>query len=252
MARKLGAPPKVTANLTRPVPLETNFDFLQGAFERAEKARRTSLGAALVALVTLTALVLLGFTATQSTNADRSAVQAANSSDASTVAKIGQLDQAGGIPADQLRAHAAARQGALKNALKNDVDLAAILSTLNASTPSGVKLTSVEFTGIGPAPAAGTATPGATGSAATPSGAAQPTSGQTLTVVASVKSFGDIGRWGASLKQVPGLEFGQPTWTGGNDNLIVTMTAKVQPASLSARAKKATAADMFGFDKGSN
>lgn len=241
------------AGAARLTPIATNFDFLEGAFVRAERGRRTSLGAAVAALIVLSAFVLLGATATMNQRTDTVATATAQNSDAVAVAEIARLDQAGGISADQLRAHAVARQSSVKVALKDDTDVASLMAAVNNSTPAGVKLTSVEFTGV--VPTAGPPAPAAPGGTAAPAPApgAGVTSSRTLTVTGTASSFSKIGQWSSALANVPGLTMSaDPTWTGGGDALTVTLSATVTEQSNSARAKAAAASDQYGFPKGAN
>lgn len=251
------------------VPIATNFDFLEGAFARAEKARRTILGAAMGALVALSAMTLVGVQAAVVARTDRATTEQVQSSNTKTISDIARLDQAGGISAEQLRSHASTRQSGLLAAVKSETDVAALLNAVNGSLPAGVTVKSIDFDGpqLGAStktPGAGASTPGAgtsgaagsagtgsAGSAGSAAGKAKPPTPRTLKVVGTATDFAAIGAWSKALAQVPGVANVAPTWTGGGQALQVTLTATLSDAANSQRSKTAAAADQYGFPKGS-
>ena len=240
------------------VQLSTNFDYLNGAFGRAEKGRKTTATLTLAGVVLSGGLGLLGFQAKTSASEDVTATATAVKSNTATLAELAQVDQAGGIPADVLRTQTAARFGAYKKIVDSEIDLQGLLRAAAASAPAGVTITAINVLEPEPTPAAGAEgttpgagqtppaepAPGAAGGEGTAPAAAAI---KTVTITGLASSFAKIGEWQSGLARIPGFSGIEPSWTGGGEELTVTITATLEKGTWSKRALDATTADPNGL-----
>jgi hypothetical protein len=238
------------------VQLSTNFDYLNGAFGRAEKGRKTTTIVVLTGLLLSAGLGMLGFQAKTAAGDDVTAKAAADSANTATLAELAQVDQAGGIPADLLRTQTAARFGAYKKIVTGETDLRGLIRATNDSAPSGVSVTAlavVEPEATPPAGADGAEAAPAAPAAPAPAAPADgtkpaPAAGvKTITITGLASSFAKIGEWQAALTRIPGLANIEPSWSGGGAELTVTITATLEQGTWSKRAVEAQKADANGL-----
>lgn len=212
----------------------TAFDFLEGAFARAQRSRRIGIGSAMTALVTLSALALTGVMAGLSTTAARDELARTQAADVAATKRLAQIDTAGGYTTDALTRHLAERSSAYTSAVGSEVDVVRLVRDIRDTAPSGVTVTSIKVTdtaaaATGTAPIAGATTP-----------AAPATSLGTIEVVGTARDFSLIGAWAKELSRVKGVSGVNPTWAGGGAAITTTLTATVNPSGATTRAANVT------------
>lgn len=224
---------------TAPIPLLSAFDFLEGGFASAQRARRASIAIVMAALCVLTALLLAGVNSTLQKRSSEATLLTTTNENARATSELAQIDTAGGFTSDRLNAHIKERQTAAQEAVRDEIDVVAITRALQATAPRGVTITSIKFTQGGAstgvtnsAPIASTpATSGTTAPSASSGG------GATLQVVGTVPGYSEITPWSQSVAKIPGLIGVKITWLQGTTSIPATITATVTDAGLTARSK---------------
>jgi hypothetical protein len=229
MARKnasAAAPP------VRLIPSASSFDFLEGAFAASQRARKVGIAIALGALTVLTVLALAGVSGLFVKQAQTDLLTQVQSDNSVAVSKLAQLDNAGGISADQISAHIAVRRAGLKTAVGKEIDVVKLTRAIRASAPAGMTVSSITFKeAVMPAKGASSSSKPAPAAAA---GAAN--SIGTVEIKASATSFPLIEAWTQSVRRIPGLTTVDATWMG-SPPVPTTITASLTADALTARAK---------------
>lgn len=198
------------------VPSSSAFDFLAGSFARSERARLTGLVTIGVAAVALAGSLLVGMLSSVETDSQERLLVQSQSELAIASAELGSLDAAEGIPTAQIQGHISTRLGALRQAVGTEYDTVALSRDLWASAPPGVSITSMQV--------------------AEPEGGGAPT----VSVDARAAGFTLISQWSQALSAMAGLSDVDVSWTGGGEDVTVTVTATLNDAALSARAQSVT------------
>ena len=234
--------PTAVATTVRLIPSTSSFDFLEGAFAAAQRTRKVGIGITLFALITLTALAMTGVGGLL---AKRSAEELLTQTDANNIValqKLAQIDNAGGIGADQITSHVTERERALKAAVGGEIDVVSILGSLRSTAPDGVTVNSVKFTEAGAGATTtdpSSATPAAPAAPAAPA-TTDPSAGATigtLEISGTVTSFALIGSWAQTVAGIPGMSGVNPTWSGGGTAISTTLSANITEAALTQRAQ---------------
>jgi hypothetical protein len=193
------------------VPSATGFDFLEGGFSRAERARAAALSGVGACLVVLASVGLYGVTMDLEASTLERDISAARSQLATLTQELAVLDSAGGFSSQQIAAHVAQQEAALAAAVGGEWDTVRLTGDILASAPTGVTVTEVSFDD--------TAVP------------------VKVTVSATATSFTALPDWSARLGTIAGLEGVDVTWSGGGERVSVEATATLSPDAQSARAR---------------
>lgn len=205
--RRTPAPP-VVGDI---VPSATAFDFLEGGFARAERARAVGLAGAGVALVALASVGLFGMTQGLEASNLEGEIVAAQTELSEVAGELAVLDSAGGFSSAQITAHISAQEAALAAAVGSEWDTVRLTGDILASAPAGVRVTKVRFD--------------------------DDTAPVTVTIAAKATSFTVLPSWSGLLAGIDGLVDVDVTWSGGGSNLSVEATATLSPDAVSARAR---------------
>lgn len=214
------------------VPVETKFDFLEGAFSKAEKTRWTLLALSLITAAVLLVLMFMGISASLASQ------QAISEKEEATIAlgqanqELAVLDTFDGFSAAQLREHVASRKQTAANATKEEVQLGTILGGIYNAVPAGVNITSVTLT---PSAPADPSTVAPADPSAAPVAPVTPT-GATLTITATATSFGAVNAFIDNLEKVPYFSNVTYQWGGGGESWTVTVNTTMTDTAKSPRS----------------
>jgi len=222
-------------------PISSAFDFQAGSFAAAQKTRRTGIGIAGVFGAVLVAMLLLGMQAVLAARTQNSTADAAAAQTRADLAQLAKIDTAGGISADELRAHIAHRGGVYSAAVANEIDVVGLMNGIESSAPPGAQVASITFAASAASdPSAASSSTAPTGSASpSPAGSTSPAGLGQVTIKGTVNSFALIGQWQQKLAAVRGLTQINPSWSGGGQSVQVTVTASITTDGLTARARTA-------------
>lgn len=215
------------------IPAATSFDFLEGTFRSAQRARQVFLTFALAIIAGVGALVLVGVMATVQT---ATITQTTNSLDRDNINLLRQIAArgGGGVSSSAVGEQITKRETTLKAAITHEVDVPRLLNAVQGAIPPAVKLTSVEVgTGAGTAP-----TSGGSGSNATP--APKKDEGVQVTITANVRSLQEVDTLKTALSGLPELSGVSPTWSGSVPELTVVIKASATPDATTARSRELT------------
>lgn len=189
------------------VPPHTAFDYLEGAFKRAERARYTGLGLVSLALIMLVGVFVTGLIALADVSTAEQKHVRASQMQKELAAEVAALDTVGGFPTTVLDSHISSRTQTLSSLLHNELDVVQIISQLHTSTPSGLDITGITF---------GPNSEGEDSEA--------PTGQAKLMVAAVTTSFDLIPRWLENVESIEALTNAEVEWTGGS-TVEVTLDA---------------------------
>lgn len=213
------------------VPVETKFDFLEGAFSKAEKTRWTLLALSLITAAILLVLTFMGISASLASQQAVSDKQEYSAALTQANQELSVLDTFDGFSAAQLREHVSSRKASAAEATNTEVQLGLILSGVYGAVPSGVTVTSINFTPAAPADPS-TVAPA---DPAAPVAPVEP-AGTTLTITATATSFGAVNAFIDNLSEIPALSNVTYQWGGGGENWTVTVTATMTDTAKSPRS----------------
>src|SRR5690606_9077282 len=117
------------------LPSTSAFDLLEGEVARSQRTRRVSLGIAGVTVLTVAALTLTGVNDILTERSEQAALAAAEEANRVAVARLAEIDTAGGISADRLNAHVNERAKAYREAVAGEIDVVALTRAIEASAP---------------------------------------------------------------------------------------------------------------------
>lgn len=215
-------------------PPRTAFDFLDGAYARARRARLLALvavGACLAVVIMLAGVGARAFVDTEQINAD---VEAAGERNVERLTRLGTLTTFGGVTQSDLEAQLDKRARSMFLITDKTADYGAILARVaQLDAIPGVDTTSVSITdnttfgGAAPAGATTTTAP-ADDEADEPAGeapAAPAGSSWTVTVNATADTYATLNSW---LSSVNALGWGATTeFSGGEGALTMSFTGTV-------------------------
>lgn len=189
----------------------TAFDFLEGAFAKAERARAVGLAMVGVGLVAVAGVGFFGAYQQLTVGSLESQTTTLEESLARSQAELSVLDSAEGISSETIAQHIATQKAAIVAAVGSEWDTVALTQAIMASAPPGVQVTDVAFTDT-----------------------QQPVGVQ---ISGTATGFGSLPVWTQALAAIPGLENVDVNWSGGEGSVKVEATATLNEQARSARAR---------------
>ena len=226
----VGTPTKVLEpGVVAVVPSMTNFDFLEGSYNKVRQSRlvlELVAGAVGVIMILITAL---GLNAGIHANATMSSITNMKILVAADNHKYDTSTGLGTITGEQLTTDLSDRTAALKSALDSTTDLAAIVQQFRALAANGISITSIAISPTPPVTSATTTTvagaaPVATTTTTAPLTATEPMS---ITVVAEVKNYDAYTTLATEVKNLHYVSNVSTVPSGGVPSITVTITAQV-------------------------
>jgi hypothetical protein len=226
----VGRPPKTAPiGMVPAVPAMTNFDFLEGSYNKIRQSRLILELVAGAIGVIMILVVALGLDAGIQTTASTSALQTLKSIVIADNAKYSADTGLGGITGLTLSADLAGRDAALQSALYSTTDIPAVMQQLSSLAANGITISSINIAPAPPVIPTTTTVPGATTTAATTTTVPAVTSApMDVTVVAEVKNYDafttlttEIKHLGSYITNVSAVP------SGGVPAITVTITASI-------------------------
>lgn len=211
------------------------FDFMEGAFLRAQRTRHVMLALSLVTASALTYLVITGLSAAQESENNRAAIDAANLHIAESSATLARVDSAGGFPSEVLRNHISTRQGAYRQVVADEYDVSMLLRAVTSAAPAGVAVQTADIKPV-PVSTPATASPSASPSVSAPAG---PPPTPTLDTSALAPDVTLLSEFAAGIARIPGVGkmAGANDLSGGAHAWTLTLSSPLGPAALTSRAR---------------
>lgn len=236
-SKKDDAQPADAQRTVRLVPAATNFDFLEGSYEKVLRTRLALITGAGIVLALVIVCFGIGLNA-QRTNDDLNAKTAANRVNtevqnrkysSETAYIVGNQSQCAHsstiivngefcITGQDLQAHVSNRAFVMNTALGQQLDVARIISDVGGLASVGLSVTSFSIT-----------TPAAT-SATTPATTTAHDTGATLSITGTAASYNEVQTIFADIQDTtrfPYLFNVTPSWSGGSLNTAITITAQI-------------------------
>ena len=229
------------------IPVQTSFDFLSGAVEKAKKTRIFNTG---VSGVVAAALIVVGAQTTIAkigADSDTRTIKALRDEQSSLKTSLQTNPNAVQYPQAELNSFVAEHSSIIQDILSEEPDVRMIASDLRSLAPAGLEITGVFFNSPERKPV------DADEEVKKSEEKSAPASLGTVQIVAQATQYDLVAQWVKLITQMTYLKEAKTTWAGVPGDLstvTITTRATISTDVASERTKQAKDAD--GLDKDGN